>query len=278
MPSLKKMAICGLLSCQLILGGCGIPLTASTTAVVAGSAAALVTMVNLAREQYPDIDFDKPAPVEALYVETFDNVWNAVNDTLMEMRESSAMMDKNSGVIRTTKRNLNDVSWIGKALGKATFEYELNLTVRQKIGGVGVSLMVPFWEQKVFIASKEKNLPEGSNMMRHIFYNNLNKRIHPESARYPDSPTQDIRYAPMTQGSQPSSFSQTQQNPQPQSQGPMDLREAQRLLNEKGFDCGTPDGKIGPRSRRAIREFQGAEDLPVTGKLDQATMDRLRKQ
>ncbi len=120
----------------------------------------------------------------------------------MEMKESTALMDKSSGIIRTNRKNLNDVSWIGKGLGKATFLYEYNITVREKGGRVSVGLMVPFWEEKMFIAAKEKNTPEGSNMMRHIFYRNLNKRIEPVAVGLPDSPLQDIRHAPMIKETQ----------------------------------------------------------------------------
>ena len=36
-------------------------------------------------------------------------------------------------------------------------------------------------------------------------------------------------------------------------------------LAERGFDPGTPDGQIGPRTREAVRAFQQANGLPVTG-------------
>ncbi len=185
------------------LTGCVAALPVVTALVVAGTVVGIIAVVNLAREQYPDIDFDQPAPVEVMYKKNYSNVWDATIDALMEMQESTSVMDKNAGFIRTRKKNLNDVSWIGKGLGKATFRYELNFTIRKKRGLISVALAVPFWEEKVFIASKEKNIPEGSNMMRHIFYRNLNKRLNPYSVKLPDSPTQDIRHAPMSQKTQP---------------------------------------------------------------------------
>jgi lytic murein transglycosylase len=42
-------------------------------------------------------------------------------------------------------------------------------------------------------------------------------------------------------------------------------RELQRLLNEKGYDIGQPDGVIGSRTRAAIEAFQGESGLPVDG-------------
>jgi len=204
-----------IISCYLFLSGCvaaAVPVVAGLA--VAGTVAGIVTIVNLARDQYPDIDFDTQAPIETVYNNSYNDVWNAIIDTLMEMKESTSMMDKNSGVIRTAKKNLNDVSWIGKGLGKATFLYEYNITVRTKSKGVSVELMVPFWEEKAFVAAKEKNIPEGSNMMRHIFYRNLNKRINPVAVRLPDSPMQDIRHAPITKETQPKAPLTTQPLPQ----------------------------------------------------------------
>jgi hypothetical protein len=197
---IKGILILGI--CCSFLNGCIAAVVPIIAVGVAGAAAGVVTLVNLARDQYPDIDFDKPSPVEMVYANSYNETWNGVVDTLMEMKESTAMMDKNSGVVRTNRKNLNDVSWIGKGLGKATFLYELNLTVREKNGRVSVEAMVPFWEEKMFIAQKEKNVPEGSNMMRHIFYRNLNKRVQPVAQRLADSPLQDIRYAPMTKETQ----------------------------------------------------------------------------
>jgi len=55
----------------------------------------------------------------------------------------------------------------------------------------------------------------------------------------------------------------------------MTLRQAQQRLNEKGYDVGTPDGGMGPRTASGLRAFQTDQGLPTTGKLDAATMDAL---
>ena len=54
-------------------------------------------------------------------------------------------------------------------------------------------------------------------------------------------------------------------------------REAQERLNALGYQVGTPDGKLGPRSAAALRAFQGDKGLPVTGRLDAATQDALSR-
>jgi len=51
--------------------------------------------------------------------------------------------------------------------------------------------------------------------------------------------------------------------------------QAQKLLAERGFDPGTPDGQVGPRTREAIRAFQAAAGLPVTGHVTPALVEAL---
>jgi hypothetical protein len=186
---------------SLGLQGC----VAAVVAVgMAAAGVAITQVVNLARDQYPDIDFESPAPTEVTYAGNYETVWNAVIDTLGETHEQMAVVDKQSGIIRTAKNNLNDESWIGKGLGKATFKYEYNITVRKNGRGIGVRTTVPFWEEKIFIAEKQKNLPEGANMMRHILYRNLSQKAKPLVAKMPDKPDQDVRYAPSERQSPPS--------------------------------------------------------------------------
>src|SRR5215470_11637439 len=54
-----------------------------------------------------------------------------------------------------------------------------------------------------------------------------------------------------------------------------DTRAAQEALKTQGFDPGPIDGRMGPRTRAAISDYQRRENLPVTGTLDTATMAKL---
>ena len=44
-----------------------------------------------------------------------------------------------------------------------------------------------------------------------------------------------------------------------------DVKELQERLNALGFDSGEPDGRVGRRTRGAIRAYQGESDLPMDG-------------
>jgi len=54
-------------------------------------------------------------------------------------------------------------------------------------------------------------------------------------------------------------------------------KEIQRALKNAGFDPGAVDGKMGPRTQQAIKEFQRAKDLKVDGKVGAKTWIELGK-
>jgi peptidoglycan hydrolase-like protein with peptidoglycan-binding domain len=49
----------------------------------------------------------------------------------------------------------------------------------------------------------------------------------------------------------------------------------QQALRSKGFDPGPVDGRMGPRTSAAVRDFQSKEGLSATGQLDADTRARL---
>jgi hypothetical protein len=53
------------------------------------------------------------------------------------------------------------------------------------------------------------------------------------------------------------------------------IRKAQQALKDTGHDPGPIDGVLGPRVRAALRSYQQAEGLRVTGRLDSVTVGRL---
>jgi peptidoglycan hydrolase-like protein with peptidoglycan-binding domain len=56
------------------------------------------------------------------------------------------------------------------------------------------------------------------------------------------------------------------------------IEEVQRALQGKGYDVGRIDGTVGSKTERALRKFQKAQHLPVTGQIDRASLARLRDQ
>lgn len=49
----------------------------------------------------------------------------------------------------------------------------------------------------------------------------------------------------------------------------------QEMLNSLGYDAGAADGRMGPRTRKALAAFQRAQGLPVTSEIDEKTIAAL---
>lgn len=52
----------------------------------------------------------------------------------------------------------------------------------------------------------------------------------------------------------------------------------QKRLNNLGFDCGEPTSELNSRTQAALRQFQSRFDLPITGRPDEATIQKLAAQ
>jgi hypothetical protein len=53
------------------------------------------------------------------------------------------------------------------------------------------------------------------------------------------------------------------------------IRQAQQRLQAAGFNPGLADGQLGPRTVKALRDYQAKRKLAVTGQLDEATRKAL---
>jgi len=53
--------------------------------------------------------------------------------------------------------------------------------------------------------------------------------------------------------------------------------QLQALLNRAGFDVGTPDGVVGPKTRAAVIAYQSRAGLPADGYISGRLLDRLRR-
>lgn len=54
-----------------------------------------------------------------------------------------------------------------------------------------------------------------------------------------------------------------------------DVRQAQQALDDRGIDTGPIDGVFGPRTQRAVQQFQTQNDLTASGTLDGDTCQAL---
>jgi len=101
--------------------------------------------------------------------------------------------------------------------------------------------------------------PENENALRKTFFEDLDNKL-------------GVKGIAGTESSQSSSKSEIQNVSDPI----MDIKTAQKLLNQKGYNVGTPDGKIGPKTAQAIKKFQTDNSLSATGTLTSETILKLQ--
>jgi peptidoglycan hydrolase-like protein with peptidoglycan-binding domain len=53
------------------------------------------------------------------------------------------------------------------------------------------------------------------------------------------------------------------------------VKQAQEKLSAAGHDAGAADGKMGPKTQAALKEFQQSKGLQASGQLDQKTVAAL---
>lgn len=58
-------------------------------------------------------------------------------------------------------------------------------------------------------------------------------------------------------------------------QSPEMVKQAQEKLSAEGHDAGPSDGKLGPKTQAALKEFQESKGLEASGRLDQETIAAL---
>jgi peptidoglycan hydrolase-like protein with peptidoglycan-binding domain len=80
----------------------------------------------------------------------------------------------------------------------------------------------------------------------------------------------------------PSTVSQGNANAKPAAKrGPVfrstkeQIKQAQALLKTRGFYKGQEDGKLNDDTRAALRKYQEAEGLKITGTLNKVTLERM---
>ena len=56
---------------------------------------------------------------------------------------------------------------------------------------------------------------------------------------------------------------------------PQQIRAAQSRLKARGYHSGSVDGLMGPQTVTALRRYQSANDLSVTGKVNEETLKSL---
>jgi photosystem II stability/assembly factor-like uncharacterized protein len=79
-----------------------------------------------------------------------------------------------------------------------------------------------------------------------------------------------------SEGKKPKATRRGRASSRPAAKRPDDMvKRAQEALSAAGYDVGAPDGHAGTRTVSAIRGFQAEKGIPISGKLDDATLAAL---
>jgi hypothetical protein len=185
-----------------------------------------------------------------------------------------------AGTIKTEPKSLTDTSKF--AFTGATYHAKLFIT----FDGSTVTYRAKF-DKKSNLTMPELNVefPEKENEIRKEFFVALDKRLTPSGAELPQGSSLAVPASsqgaaaasagPTSPTSPPPATKSTVESKNPLSE-PMSTLEMQKILLSLGYEVGQPDGISGRRTVDALRKFQQASKLPVTGSLDPESVVRLR--
>lgn len=164
----KKLSKCFIslifvMGTALLLNGC------ATTTVPE------LTEGQLAANAFPDVDFNKAAPVRVDYVDDRKILLNKVIAALEDLGEEIDNVDQQEYVITTKVR---EYAHLVKQMDTPsspsnTYQSVFRLTVADE--GTGVTMETSFSEEE----SNSGQFTSGSNIVRHLFFHKLNNRLMP---------------------------------------------------------------------------------------------------
>jgi hypothetical protein len=138
-----------------------------------------------------------------------------------------------------------------------------------KFEGTTLSYTVEF-DKTAEPAQRNVPLPELENAMREEFFGAINVGLQRAAAAEAAANAQ--KAAAATAAAKNAAAAKAAPPPAPA----MTVAEAQRLLARAGYRPGPADGMMGRNTIDALKKFQRAQKLPVTGEIDAETALRLR--
>jgi hypothetical protein len=109
----------------------------------------------------------------------------------------------------------------------------------------------------------------------------LSSQAQQAQARQPQEQQSQAQY-PNNQQIQPNNANQSAQNKSnnnqtisPKTLSRNDVRQVQQALDKNGFRVGRADGRWGPKTSNAMKQFQQSKKIQPNGQLDQQTLSDL---
>jgi len=162
------------------------------------------------------------------------------------------------------------VQWFQKAAERGVLDSQFNLGVLYQEGsGVPKSEIDAYVWYKVAGAQGDRMAEQRSELIaRNLSEGDLDKAVSRAKAftpaRIDEAANGIFRELPWTT---PAKAAANNSN--------SDVKTAQERLADLGYEVGTPDGAMGPKTRNAIIAFERANGLPETGRVSSELVDRL---
>ena len=105
--------------------------------------------------------------------------------------------------------------------------------------------------------------------------NGNNNQQPPQGAQMQHQQNQGNQQNTQDHGNMPNNDQQAAQNDQtisPQNLSKGKIRQVQQALDKDGFSTGRTDGRWGPKTENAVKEFQQSKQIQANGQLDQQTV------
>jgi hypothetical protein len=258
----------------------------------------------------PDSGITAEIPPVKTFNTTFERTWHAV---LGNLDEHAILYDadKSSGKIVTEEKGLQTISGWRAMFAGSNYKVKQFIDIK-KVNETTTSVLYRARFTKEFatiFVTANKEYPETENLMRKTFFEEIDKRLAGGSVSIPKrtenvvpgkSPQEFETEAkpivnnkvsneksianPKGTSSMTSQLAEPEKDRQPltpaqtrneSSSLSMTTKQVQQRLSKLGYQPGPADGKIGKRTINALKKFQQDNDLPITGKADNETVNKL---
>jgi peptidoglycan hydrolase-like protein with peptidoglycan-binding domain len=93
-----------------------------------------------------------------------------------------------------------------------------------------------------------------------------------DNQQQPQNQQSQTQNQPQAQNKSNNQSAQNKQAISPESLSRADIRQVQQALQQNGFKSGRADGRWGPETENAVKQFQQSKQIEASGQLDQQTV------
>jgi len=146
-----------------------------------------VQVINNAKDQYPNVNFDKKSP-ECIDYKDYNNLYQNALKSVYDLKEQTYGTDKESGVITTQKAPFGEKpDAVSYFMGKKVF-WQRKIIYIKKLSEskAQICVKVKFSRKGGMTEEEEFDDPDGENVVRAIFYDKLDQLLGTSSVPSPE--------------------------------------------------------------------------------------------